>query len=46
MTRGFTPDPFQVAATTAIDAGKSVVVVAPTGAGKTLIAEHAVPVQW
>jgi ATP-dependent RNA helicase HelY len=40
--RGFTPDPFQVAATRHIDDGKSVVVVAPTGAGKTLIAEHAV----
>lgn len=40
--RGFSPDPFQVEAIQQIDAGNSVVVVAPTGAGKTLIAEHAV----
>ncbi len=40
--RGFEPDPFQVEAAEQIDAGRSVVVVAPTGAGKTLIAEHAV----
>jgi ATP-dependent RNA helicase HelY len=38
----FQPDPFQVEAAGHIDAGRSVVVVAPTGAGKTLIAEHAV----
>ena len=38
----FEPDPFQLEAATHIDAGRSVVVVAPTGAGKTLIAEHAV----
>lgn len=38
----FQPDRFQVDAAGHIDAGRSVVVVAPTGAGKTLIAEHAV----
>lgn len=38
----FEPDRFQLEAAAHIDAGKSVVVVAPTGAGKTLIAEHAV----
>lgn len=38
----FRPDPFQLEAAGHIDAGKSVVVVAPTGAGKTLVAEHAV----
>ncbi len=46
MTHGgdqaFSPDPFQVESMQQIDAGRSVVVVAPTGAGKTLIAEHAV----
>lgn len=40
--RDFTPDPFQTEAIGEIDSGKSVVVVAPTGAGKTLVAEHAV----
>lgn len=38
----FTPDRFQLEAAAHIDAGHSVVVVAPTGAGKTLIAEYAV----
>jgi ATP-dependent RNA helicase HelY len=38
----FAPDPFQVEAAEHIAAGRSVVVVAPTGAGKTLIAEYAV----
>jgi len=42
MTQGFTPDPFQIEAITHIDSGKSVVVVAPTGAGKTYVAEQAV----
>jgi len=42
MTGGFSPDAFQLEAIEQIDAGKSVVVVAPTGAGKTFIAEHAV----
>ena len=35
-------DDFQVAAMASIDAGRSVLVSAPTGAGKTAIAEHAV----
>jgi ATP-dependent RNA helicase HelY len=37
----FAPDDFQVAAAEAIDSGRSVVVTAPTGAGKTLVAEAA-----
>lgn len=35
-------DPFQVEAARAIDANESVVVSAPTGSGKTLIAEYAI----
>ena len=35
-------DPFQKRAIEAIDAGKSVLVSAPTGAGKTAIAEYAI----
>ncbi len=35
-------DPFQVAAVEAIDRGESLIVAAPTGCGKTLIAEYAV----
>ncbi len=38
----FTPDPFQLQAFTSIESGHSVVVSAPTGSGKTLIAEAAV----
>ena len=41
-TFDFKPDPFQEEAFKYIDEGKSVVVCAPTGAGKTCIAEHAV----
>ncbi|RIK11202.1 MAG: RNA helicase [Acidobacteria bacterium] len=37
----FRPDPFQVRAAKAIEAGMSVLVAAPTGAGKTLVAEFA-----
>ena len=37
----FEPDEFQVEAAEAIAAGDSVVVTAPTGAGKTLVAEVA-----
>ncbi|MCB1026664.1 MAG: DEAD/DEAH box helicase [Microthrixaceae bacterium] len=37
-----TPDEFQLRAIEAIDAGESVLVAAPTGAGKTLVAEHAI----
>ena len=38
----FTPDPFQREAVEVFERGESVVVTAPTGAGKTLIAEAAV----
>jgi replicative superfamily II helicase len=40
--REFELDPFQQEAVDAIDAGHSVLVAAPTGAGKTVIAEYAV----
>ncbi len=40
--RGFTLDPFQLEAIAHLDAGASVVVAAPTGSGKTLVAEHAI----
>jgi superfamily II RNA helicase len=40
--REFTLNPFQQKAMVAIRAGKSVVVAAPTGAGKTLVAEIAI----
>ncbi|HET6964026.1 MAG TPA: DEAD/DEAH box helicase [Acidimicrobiales bacterium] len=39
---GFTPDPFQVRAMDALDDGRSVLVAAPTGSGKTVVAEYAV----
>ena len=39
---GFTLDRFQVDANAAFDAGESVLVAAPTGSGKTVIAEHAI----
>ena len=38
----FTLDPFQVRAIAALDEGRSVLVAAPTGSGKTVVAEHAV----
>ena len=38
----FVPDDFQKEAFDCIDNGKSVVVCAPTGAGKTCIAQHAI----
>ncbi|HEU4849247.1 MAG TPA: DEAD/DEAH box helicase [Terrimesophilobacter sp.] len=38
----FDLDPFQTAACTALDDGRSVLVAAPTGAGKTVVAEFAV----
>jgi ATP-dependent RNA helicase HelY len=40
--RAFALDPFQVEAIAALDAGQSVLVAAPTGSGKTVVAEHAV----
>jgi ATP-dependent RNA helicase HelY len=39
---GFELDDFQVKALDALDAGGSVVVAAPTGSGKTVVAEYAV----
>lgn len=38
----FTPDPFQVEALRSVRSGRSVVVTAPTGAGKTLIADGSI----
>jgi ATP-dependent RNA helicase HelY len=38
----FDPDPFQLEAASAIEEGLSVVVTAPTGSGKTLVAEAAI----
>ena len=38
----FPPDPFQRRAMDALAAGRSVVVAAPTGAGKTLVAEYGI----
>ena len=38
----FTPDHFQIQAMDALEAGRSVLVAAPTGAGKTVVGEFAV----
>jgi ATP-dependent RNA helicase HelY len=38
----FAPDPFQTEAAAAIDRGETVVVTAPTGSGKTIVAEAAI----
>lgn len=40
--RGFTLFPFQAEAIAAVTAGESVIVAAPTGAGKTLVADYAI----
>ncbi len=40
----FSLDPFQIEAMDALDAGRSVVVAAPTGSGKTIVAEYAISV--
>ena len=40
----FPLDPFQLRAIDALDAGQSVLVAAPTGSGKTVVAEYAVAV--
>ncbi|HWL01358.1 MAG TPA: DEAD/DEAH box helicase [Microbacteriaceae bacterium] len=39
---GFELDPFQIAACESLEAGRSVLVAAPTGAGKTIVAEFAI----
>jgi ATP-dependent RNA helicase HelY len=41
-SRGFPLDPFQCQALDALDAGQSVLVAAPTGSGKTVVAEYAI----
>ncbi|MBV8984065.1 MAG: DEAD/DEAH box helicase, partial [Acidimicrobiia bacterium] len=41
-TYGFELDAFQARALDALDAGHSVLVAAPTGSGKTVVAEYAV----
>ncbi len=41
---GFALDGFQVQAVDALDAGNSVLVAAPTGSGKTVVAEYAIEV--
>ena len=38
---GFTPDPFQRESFAALDAGRNLLVSAPTGSGKTLVGEYA-----
>lgn len=40
--KGFTLAPFQRRAAAALDTGRNVLVAAPTGAGKTLVAEYAI----
>jgi ATP-dependent RNA helicase HelY len=40
--RAFDLDPFQIAAASVLESGNSVLVAAPTGAGKTVVAEFAV----
>ena len=40
--RGFSLDRFQLEAFDHLDAGRSVLVAAPTGSGKTIVAEHAI----
>jgi ATP-dependent RNA helicase HelY len=41
-SRGWVLDDFQVRALDALDAGRSVLVAAPTGSGKTVVAEYAI----
>ena len=40
--KGFTLAPFQRRAAAALDTDRNVLVAAPTGAGKTLVAEYAI----
>ncbi|HET6920382.1 MAG TPA: DEAD/DEAH box helicase, partial [Jiangellaceae bacterium] len=42
LTHPFELDPFQLRAIAALDEDRSVLVAAPTGSGKTVVAEHAV----
>jgi ATP-dependent RNA helicase HelY len=42
VTYPFPLDPFQLRAIDGLDEGRSVLVAAPTGSGKTVVAEHAV----
>jgi len=45
--RGIQPfdlDPFQISACESVEAGRGVLVAAPTGAGKTIVAEFAIHV--
>jgi superfamily II RNA helicase len=42
--KGYTLNAFQVRAAEAIAAGKNLILSAPTGAGKTLVAEYAIEV--
>ena len=41
-TSAFALDRFQIEAIEHLDAGRSVLVAAPTGSGKTIVAEHAI----
>ena len=40
--KGYTLKPFQVQAARAIESGRDVLLAAPTGSGKTLVAEYAI----
>lgn len=42
QSHGFELDRFQLEAISVLDSGRSVLVAAPTGSGKTVVAEHAV----
>ncbi len=44
LFKGYTLNPFQVQAARAMEAGDNVLLAAPTGSGKTLVAEYAIDV--